>query len=923
MSQLAREQIAGSKWWRVDFHTHTPASIDYVTGGLDAAVWLERWLLAYMAAEIDCVVITDHNTGGVPARGITIDGIKTALERMRQNRPVGFRPLYIFPGVEISVHGGVHCIAIMAPSSSTADVERLLGRCRYQGTAGDSDGCTQESLPAVLKAITESGGIALPAHVDKRKGLFTELDGTTLEQVLRSPAILGVEVTDDAFVFPGAYVNARCSWARVVGSDSHDLTTVGRASTWVKMGEPTIEGLRLALTDGASSLQRHSTTCTPNAHTPNLLISVSISNTRVCGNGNALHVNFNPWLTSVIGGRGSGKSTLIECMRLATSRVNELPDVLRADFSRFTTLHQTRGDTGVVRNDTSIEVVYKKDAAYFLMRWDGVNRETQLMQRSATGTWETTVGNAAERCPVLLLSQKQIYEISRQPTALLAVIDDAMGSVIKDIETDIRQEHATFLAQRSRYRQLRSQLGERMRLKAEKEDVDRQIGLLENAENATVLSAYSVAALQEREIAEMLQSVRQIGEELVATAEGMDLDPLFEENWPAADETSNSAKRIVEGVLARLVEIQRAVAGFGAEVAGLATTARASVDGTAWGAWKEDANTKYEALCADLNARGYENPRRYGALVGRREELAKAIEALDRTDTEADAVEVLANASLARIFTLRKSLTAARVGFIANTLANNDQVRVNVIPFGERGGTEVQLRQILQKTGSLFAADFGEDEGTGGLLGRLFHSYPSQACTVGAFEQRLSEWKAAICAAAEGGELQLVADGRFTAHLQSLPEEALDRLLAWWPGDALEIEYAREGTFVPLQQGSAGQKTAAILAFLLAHGEDPLVLDQPEDDLDTQLIYQLIVQQIRRRKAKRQLVIVTHNPNIVVNGDAELVVVMDHRAGQCVAARQDGLHSAQVRSDICRIMEGGAEAFNSRFRRIHVGSPGA
>ena len=75
-----------------------------------------------------------------------------------------------------------------------------------------------------------------------------------------------------------------------------------------------------------------------------------------------------------------------------------------------------------------------------------------------------------------------------------------------------------------------------------------------------------------------------------------------------------------------------------------------------------------------------------------------------------------------------------------------------------------------------------------------------------------------------------------------------------------------------------------MLAFLLAHGAEPLVLDQPEDDLDNHLIYDLVVRQIRENKLRRQIIVVTHNPNIVVNGDAEMLHAMEFaaRQGQCV-----------------------------------------
>jgi ABC-type glutathione transport system ATPase component len=160
--------------------------------------------------------------------------------------------------------------------------------------------------------------------------------------------------------------------------------------------------------------------------------------------------------------------------------------------------------------------------------------------------------------------------------------------------------------------------------------------------------------------------------------------------------------------------------------------------------------------------------------------------------------------------------------------------------------------------------------------------------------------------------------GRFRNYLQRQHEkpEFADRVLAWYPEDDLRIEYQRVGQWTSIDQGSQGQRSAALLAFLLAFGEEPIVLDQPEDDLDNHLIYDLIVRQIRENKLRRQLLIVTHNPNVVVNGDAELVHVMDFGRGQCYVQQSGALQEAPVRREVCRVMEGGHEAFSRRWKRL-------
>ena len=155
-------------------------------------------------------------------------------------------------------------------------------------------------------------------------------------------------------------------------------------------------------------------------------------------------------------------------------------------------------------------------------------------------------------------------------------------------------------------------------------------------------------------------------------------------------------------------------------------------------------------------------------------------------------------------------------------------------------------------------------------------------------------------------------------HVRGLPPEQIDRLELWWPRDSLAVEYRRPGSrgWGSIESGSPGQKSAALLAFLLSYGTEPLILDQPEDDLDNQVIYDLIVQQIRASKRRRQVIVATHNPNIVVNGDAEQVITMDFRNGLCGVVQTGCPQDRGVREQVCRVMEGGRRAFDAKYKRL-------
>lgn len=130
---------SGAKWWKFDFHSHTPASDDYGKGAKQAIyrkISPEEWLLNYMRNSIDCVAITDHNSGA------WIDPLKHALQYLKSRNHPDYRPLYLFPGVEISVNGGIHLLAIFDINKKTEDIDHLLGMINYNGLKGSSNACT-------------------------------------------------------------------------------------------------------------------------------------------------------------------------------------------------------------------------------------------------------------------------------------------------------------------------------------------------------------------------------------------------------------------------------------------------------------------------------------------------------------------------------------------------------------------------------------------------------------------------------------------------------------------------------------------------------------------------------------------------------------------------------------------------------------
>ena len=229
----------------------------------------ELWLKAFMEKGIDCVAITDHNSGD------WIDDLKQKLVELKENEPNWYRPLYLFPGVEISANGGVHILAIFGCDKSKGNIDGVLGAVGYSGTKGESNAVTDKSITEVVDEIAKWGGIPIPAHVDKKKGLF-QLLGQTLEQVLKNENIYAMELRDSEYQKPQLYTDKKVEWTEINGSDTHSFGDITFGTfTWIKMEKPSIDGLQLALIDGIASVNRDMDKA-PNQHAECLIEALEV-----------------------------------------------------------------------------------------------------------------------------------------------------------------------------------------------------------------------------------------------------------------------------------------------------------------------------------------------------------------------------------------------------------------------------------------------------------------------------------------------------------------------------------------------------------------------------------------------------------------------------------------------------------------------
>ena len=133
----------------------------------------------------------------------------------------------------------------------------------------------------------------------------------------------------------------------------------------------------------------------------------------------------------------------------------------------------------------------------------------------------------------------------------------------------------------------------------------------------------------------------------------------------------------------------------------------------------------------------------------------------------------------------------------------------------------------------------------------------------------------------------------------------------------LEMQVA-EGEYRRIDELSGGQRVSLLLSLLLETQDNrPLVIDQPEDQLDNRFLWATVLPALRRLKGRRQVIVATHNANIVVNGDADLVILLEADAHRGRVALIGAIEDPLMRKAIVETVDGGGEAF--RLRKLKYG----
>lgn len=902
--------MKGNVWYKCDLHLHTPASNCYK----DQQVTAEDWALECQNKGLNCVAITDHNTGD------SIDEYKAACEKLG---------IVVFPGVELTYgSSGTHLLILFPTEETTSTVNEFLVRMNIgKQSRASSDTISDSNFEQIKEEAKKYKAIVIPAHIDEFSGLG-EQKPSAASKILEDIEIPAVQVvnknlfrnckdreignklqnlSNELTESYGTSISPEKtnSWIKIIkkavengkciltfsdnpageGDSKHGLWGIGSRHTWIKMSMvPTIQSLKEALYFSKERIVNDFED-SRDINYPDLFIDkLIIKDTKLTNNN--VEIDFSPESTTIIGGRGTGKSCIIRFLLYALSKEEEYSDfeeIQKDLLSFFNTVN------GVLTNQAEVSLQISHNEDIYIIKRTLNSHKIFLVSdeglEEQNGQLITYFSNKINIYP-----QKQVFEISSKQESIREILDSYNQEKIEIIKRNVTEKLNEYQVLVKEIHVLKDEIAPESKLETEKQQLDQRLKKMSAANIQTAYSSNKDFINFSNQIGHDLREIIEMPEEFkkkILELQISDKDfgiPEIDEMRKSLQEKINDYK---QEILTKFEKIDEEIIQY-----------KKNVNSSKWSKDSEMAKLKYDEIYDGLS------PDERAAIgnIGKVSEMIQELETSLKSIEKKKEILSLKNEKLidleVQYFNAQDRLYEERNDFINQNFSNMDGINIKVNKQTDFDSYITKFRTICQKE-TTFQLSFEE------LLTKLEHR-----------DIKISEIREQIFLNSSEMKDNIFKEMRLRSSLQGLSEEQKVALFLLAPPDKVEIklDVNEERKNVSLSNASAGQKTSAILAMILAHGEYPLILDQPEDDLDSQLINSLIVEGIKREKRKRQIITVTHNANIPVNGDSEWMVCME--SAKNIGVKIEGsVDDIGIKAEICNVMEGGTKAFKNRARR--------
>lgn len=868
----------GAQWVRADFHLHTRADREFKYTG-DDNFYNSNYVDALQKAGIRLGVVTNHNK-------FDFDEFKALRKTARKTG------IALLPGVELSVNdgaNGIHTLVVFSDEwIDEHDYINPFLTSAFEGKAPAQyereNGRSSWSLLETIKKLESHHRdfFLVFAHVEAPSGLWAELEGGRLTEFgqneffrRRTLAFQKVRTHDGAGKDKPCRTRIQSwlqSWypAELEGSDPKCIDEIGQGkASYLKLGELSFGAVKFALSDPAARVAME-----PPKHQASHIRSIRFDGGIL--DGQTLH--FSSELNTLIGIRGSGKSSILEAVRYAL----DYPRGEKAQDTKYKDelIRHTLGSGGKVTltacdvygQEFTISRIFREAPNVYLggKLQPGVSiRETVLRRPIYFGQKDlSSTGEGFETDLVEKLVGEKLRGLRDEIEVQRHLVRGAVRRWLKlsntvELKRDYETQHADANFRLRKFEEY-----------GVADKLQRRLGFQQDAA--------ALARMQERAenfILTLGQLIAEHEDELRNTTSYVSKqNPDFFKAYYS--EFSNLVAKVDQ--LKQIEQEARAIAGR-------LKTRQGEFEGASKNLQEEFAQVERQ-LAQELRQTGMTaiEPDDFLAQQQRKTKAEQMLDALAKQESQQTGIR---DASFAEIDKLNE-LWLREFNTIKAELD-----RVN------SGHTALQIE-----------ADFkGDKEAAISFMQQLFKGSNIRETTLRAVMEDYADFggllRALPAALTKAGSTPEVFEKTF---MQNLVE-----FVTWQVPNRFVIRYRGK----ELQHHSLGQRASALLLYVLSQRQnDVIIIDQPEDDLDNQTIYDDVIKLLREMKPHAQFIFATHNANFPVLGDAEQVHACQYQ-DEKVAVQSGSIDARPVQDAIINIMEGGREAFNRRKEVYNLWKP--
>jgi len=924
----------GTRFYNCDFQVHSPRDINWSgtkpVSDAERNAYAERFVLACRQKGVNAVAITDHHDLAF------FPYIKAAAnnEVDENGQPIiDSKKLVVFPGVELTL-SNPPCQALLILDANFPEDQliRVLHKLSIEPNPVAEPSTKQtvaitsdvvnglRDLHVKLDSIDVLKGkyIILPHTARGHKGILRR---DLYEHYVKMPCVSGYldgTIPDDQGlknIINGKDRNYGFKSIAVFQTSDNRKDTfedLGTATTWVKWATPTAEALRQA------SLAKESRMSLIEPSLPQIFISkLSVTNSKFLGR---VELEFNQQYSAFIGGRGTGKSTLLEYLRWG------LCDQILG-FGKYETESEIQKRRQVLIDKTlvpfsgEIRITASVNGIEHIVKRNSVTKEIQL--KIGNDDFEKVTEEEVRRLiPIQAYSQKQLSSVGVRTDELKRFIQQPITNELNNIAFNLREVSKNLknaYGNLVRKKEIQSEIDE---LKLQHKSVGEQVQNLRKSLKG--LTDDDKKIIENKELFENEQTFIQesnnefdlFKQKIETLAESLSEYPSkIEENTKVLNsemlsEIQKEKDQIFEKIKSSLSEILKLfsseqLAGYNASIDKW-NELKKSFDAS-YGQIKEKASTN-ESIIKEINQLEI----RLRELTDSINERISRIKELGNPESvfieEKEKWYALHQNKIDLLNTQASNFTTLSQGIIKAEVTRSINIE------------EIQELIINSFTGTRISKDKIDN-----LCSKIKDSESPLESWKNALEElkSLAEYKILEDKPIELPETPLLTDiGLNDTNIQRIVE--LFSPDKWLAMVTQEIEFEPHFFYstgnemqdiIPFSEASAGQQATALLSVLLNQEGNPLLIDQPEDDIDNRAIND-IIENIWNAKNKRQLIFTSHNANLVVNGDAELVICCDYKESsqqtQGEIKYEGAIDNPEIKKEITLIMEGGEKAFKLR-----------